>query len=240
MCWHGHGVNASWVMNELVHAGPEHLDPGFVAGYDRKQGHPAVDGDLDVLRERGALTHHATIVDLGTGTGRFALAAAPYCARVVAVDVSSAMLEQVRRRAGAAGASNLEVVQAGFLSYQHAGAPADAIYSRNALHQLPDFWKGIALHRAATVLRPGGVLRLHDLVYDFSPADAPVVLERWMGSASPDPATGYTAEDFATHIRTEFSTYRWLLEPLLEATGFDIVDAEFRRQIYATYTCLRR
>lgn len=228
---------ASWLLDETAHAGPEHLDPGFVAGYDRKQGYPPVDAEVDVLRERGALAPGATVVDLGAGTGRFAVAAAPHCARVVAVDVSPA---HVRRSAAAAGASNVEVVRAGFLSYEHAGVPAAAIYSRNALHQLPDFWKGIALHRAAQMLRPGGVLRLHDLVYDFGPADAPAVLQRWLDAASADPAVGYTAEDYATHIRTEDSTYRWLLEPLLEAAGFEIVDSEFHQRTYATYTCLRR
>lgn len=233
-------MTVSWMIEELPYAGPEHLDREFVAGYDRKQGYPAVDRDIDVLRECGALTREATVVDMGTGTGRFALAAAPHCARVVAVDVSPAMLEHVRGRAGAVGATSLEVVQAGFLSYEHTGARADAIYSRNALHQLPDFWKGMALHRASQVLRPGGVLRLLDLVYDFTPAEAPEALDRWMRSASSDPAKGYTAEDFATHVRTEFSTYRWLMEPLLEASGFDITDSEFHRQIYAAYTCCRR
>ena len=28
------------MIDELAHAGPEHLDPAFVAGYDRKQGYP--------------------------------------------------------------------------------------------------------------------------------------------------------------------------------------------------------
>jgi SAM-dependent methyltransferase len=233
-------VDTSWVIDELAYAGQEHLDPGFVAGYDRKQGHPAFGEDLDALREHGVLNLSATVVDLGTGTGRFALGAASQCARVVAVDISPAMVAHVRRAAAEAGASNVEVVQAGFLSYEHAGAPADAIYSRNALHQLPDFWKGVALHRAAQALRSGGVLRLHDLVYDFHPAEAPSVLQRWMGAAATDPDRGYTAEDFATHVRTEFSTYRSLLEALLQATGFDILDAVFRGQIYATYTCLRR
>ncbi len=228
------------MIDELAHAGPEHLDVSAVAGYDRKQGHPGFDEDLDVLRERGALSGHTTVVDLGTGTGRFAVAAAPYCARVVAVDVSAAMLEHVHRNAAAAGAANVEAVRAGFLSYEHASPPADAVYSRNALHQLPDFWKGIALHRAARFMRPGGVLRLHDLVYDVDPADAQTVLERWLGSAATDPAIGYTAADFATHLRTEFSTYRWLLEPLLAATGFDIIDVQYRRRVYASYTCLRR
>ena len=156
------------------------------------------------------MADHSTVVDLGTGTGRFALAAARHCARVVAVDMSAAMLEHVRREAENVGASNVEVVQAGFLTYQHTGAPADAVFSRNALHQLPDFWKGIALHRTAEILRVDGVFLLHDLVYDFSPSDAPGVLEEWMSSASPNPTCGYTAEDFATHTCTEFSTYGWL------------------------------
>jgi len=86
------------------------------------------------------------------------------------VDISPAMLQLLRERAAAAGVANLECVQAGFLSYQHAGPPADAVYTRNALHQLPDFWKALALDRIGRMLRPGGVLRLRDLIYDFQPS----------------------------------------------------------------------
>ena len=42
------------------------------------------------------------------------------------------------------------------------------------------------------------------------------------------------------HIRTEFSTFRWLLEPILAAIGFEIVTAEFAGQLYGAYTCIRR
>ena len=229
-----------WFLDELAHAGPEHLDARFVAGYDRKQGHPDPEPDLEVLRGFGCLTPASTVVDLGAGTGRFALSAAAYCGRVVAVDISRVMVEHLRRSAAEAGATNVECVVAGFLSYDHQDAPADAIYSRNALHQLPDFWKGIALRRMAQIVRPRGVLRLHDLVYDFTPAEAVDVLERWMGSAATDPNNGNTSEDFATHIRTEFSTYRYLLEPLLTAAGFEIVDSDVRMRVYATYTCVKR
>ena len=86
------------------------------------------------------------------------------------MDISPAMLQLLRERAAAAGVANLECVQAGFLSYQHAGPPADAVYTRNALHQLPDFWKALALDRIGRMLRPGGVLRLRDLIYDFQPS----------------------------------------------------------------------
>lgn len=227
-------MSPKWTLDELAYAGPEHLDADFVAGYDRKQGFPSPEPDLTVLASHGALG--PTVVDLGTGTGRFAIAAAARCERVVAVDVSPAMLAHVR----ASAPSTVEVVHAGFLGYEHTGAPADAVHIRNALHQLPDFWKGIALDRIARILRPGGILRLHDLVYDVEPEQAPEVFARWFAGAATDPAAGYTAEDLAVHIRTEHSTYRWLLEPMLERTGFEILDSSYSGLVYATYTCRRR
>ena len=149
------------------------------------------------------------------------------------------MLAVARGRAAEAGLANIECVQAGFLSYQHTGPPADAVFTRNALHQLPDFWKALALHRIAGVLRPGGVLRLHDLIFDFQPADAGTVLERWLDSGAADPASGYTRKDYSEHVRTEYSTFRWLLEPMLTAAGFDIVAADFNRPVYGAYTCVK-
>jgi ubiquinone/menaquinone biosynthesis C-methylase UbiE len=228
-----------WMLDELAHAGPEHLDPGFVAGFDRKQGRPDFSADVEVLRASG-LGPAGTVVDFGAGTGRFALAAAPHAARVVAVDVSPAMLSVVRTRAAEAGIHNIECVQAGFLSYQHVGPDADAVYTRNSLHQLPDFWKALALDRIARMLRPGGILRLHDLIFDCQPAEASAVIDRWLAGATRNPADGYTREDYAEHLRTEFSTFRWLLEPMLDAAGFDIVATEFDRSVYGAYTCLRR
>jgi ubiquinone/menaquinone biosynthesis C-methylase UbiE len=226
------------MLDELAHAGPEHLDPAFVAGFDRKQGYPDPAEDLAVLREHG-IGQAATVVDLGTGTGRFALAAAPLVRRVVAVDVSPAMLAVLRQRVTDAGLGNVECVRAGFLSYEHTGAPADAVYTRNALHQLPDFWKALALERIADLLRPGGVLRLRDLIFDFEPAEAGAVLDDWLDDAVADPARGYTREDFAEHLRTEFSTFRWLLEPMLAAAGFTVAAADFDGSIYGAYTCVK-
>jgi ubiquinone/menaquinone biosynthesis C-methylase UbiE len=233
------GMAVSWLLDEPAHAGPEHLDAGFVAGYDRKQGRPDPAADIAVFQAHG-LDARSTIVDLAAGTGQFALAAARLFGRVVAVDVSAAMLALLRERATSATGSRLDIVQAGFLSYQHRRPPADGIYTRNALHQLPDFWKVIALDRMARMLRPGGVLRVHDLIYDFTAEDAEEVFQQWFAHAADDPATGYTASDYATHIRTEHSTFRWLFEPMLTATGFQIVTAQFRQRLYGSYTCIRR
>jgi ubiquinone/menaquinone biosynthesis C-methylase UbiE len=226
------------MIDELAYAGPEHLDPAFVAGYDRKQGYPDPAEDLDAFAAHG-LEGSSSVVDLGAGAGQFALAAARRFGRVTAVDVSPAMITVLRERADAAGLANLDCVRAGFLSYQHQGPPADGVYTRNALHQLTDFFKALALDRIARMLRPGGVLRLRDLIYDFRPADAEGIFQDWFGHAAADPAEGYTGADYAEHIRTEFSTFRWLLEPMLAAAGFKIVTVEFERRLYGAYTCIK-
>ena len=158
----------TWMLDELAHAGQEHLDDAYVAGYEAKAGYDP-GPDVQVLVDLG-LDGSSTVVDLGAGTGVFARAVAARAGRVVAVDVSPAMVDVLRRRT--AGLANVEVVHAGFLSYEHAGPAPDFVFTRNALHQIPDFWKGIALARIAALLRPGGHVRLHDLVFDFEPADA--------------------------------------------------------------------
>jgi SAM-dependent methyltransferase len=231
-------VTEAWMIDELAHAGPEHLDPEFVAGYDRKQGYPDPAEDLAIFQAHG-LDETSAVLDLAAGSGQFALAAARRFGHVTAVDVSPAMNAFLRERAAAAGLANLDCVRAGFLSYHHSGPPADGVYTRNALHQLPDFWKAVALDRIARAMRSGGVLRLRDLIYDFRPSEAARIFQGWFDQAASDPADGYTAEDYAEHIRTEFSTYRWLLEPMLAATGFEIVSAEFHGRLYGAYTCLK-
>ncbi|HEX5417104.1 MAG TPA: class I SAM-dependent methyltransferase [Chloroflexota bacterium] len=230
-------MNKPYFIDELAHAGPEHLDTDFVAGYDRKQAFDPA-SDLAVLRGLG-LSQSSALVDLGSGTGRFALAAAREFGQVISVDISPAMLDYQRTRAREAGLANLSLVHAGFLTYEHVEPLADAVYTRNALHHLPDFWKAIALKRLAAILRPGGILRVHDLIYDFSPSDAEQVFDRWLAGAATDPSRGYTREDLAEHIRTEHSTYRWLFEPMLVAAGFKVLSVEYRGSVYGAYTCVK-
>jgi hypothetical protein len=81
--------------------------------------------------------------------------------------------------------------------------------------------------------------RLRDLIYDFQPHEAGEVFAGWLENAAADPADGYTAGDYAEHIRTEFSTYRWLLEPMLAVAGFEITSVTFDRRLYGAYTCVK-
>lgn len=225
--------------DDAAFAGPEHFDPAYVAGYDRKAAFDPAD-DVAVLRSHG-LNRDSTVIDVGAGTGTFALAVAPYCRRVIAVDVSPAMVAALRAKAASAGAENVAPVQTGFLSYAHDGAPVEAVYCRNALHHLPDLWKAIALRRMAGLLVSGGILRLRDLVFSFPAADAEARIERWIdATAANSPDVGWTHAELETHVRDEHSTFTWLLEPMLAQAGFEIVEAAYAAiGAYAEYTCVR-
>jgi ubiquinone/menaquinone biosynthesis C-methylase UbiE len=227
-----------WQPDELAHAGPEHLDSAYVATYTRKAGYDP-GPDVARLRELG-LDETSTLVDLGAGTGVFALAAAPHCRRVVAVDVSAPMLALLDQQARQGDVTNLECVRAGFLSYEHRGEPADFVNSRHALHHLPDFWKAVALTRIARILRPGGIIRLRDLMYSFEPAETERVVENWLSRAAARPEDGWTRAELETHVREEHSTFTWLLEPMFERAGLKIQEIEYdESRIYAAYTCVR-
>ena len=199
----------SWFLDELAFAGAEHLDDNYVPTYDEKaQTDPSP--DIAVLQKFGLDSTHA-VIDMGAGTGTLSLAVAPLCQRVIAVDVSPVMLAQLQKKIAQSGMQNIETVQAGFLSYDHQGDLADFVYSRHALHHLPDFWKVIALKRIASTLKQGGVFFLRDLIYSCNPGEIEQVLQNWLDNATDDPSVGWTRAELETHIRDEYSPFSWLV-----------------------------
>jgi ubiquinone/menaquinone biosynthesis C-methylase UbiE len=229
----GRGV-PGWLLDEVASAGRENVDPGHVSRYDTKEDAAAL-AEVRFLAGLG-MTPASVVVDLGAGTGQFAVAVASACARVIAVDVSDVMLDALRAKVHQRRLENVEVVQAGFLTYEHQGIPADFIYSRYALHHLPDFWKGVALARLHKALRPGGVLRLWDVVYSFDPADAEDRIEAWCSTGSAPDAGGWIRAELEEHVRDEYSTFSWLLEEVMRRVGFTIEASEYSEDgIFAQY-----
>ncbi|MDX1747824.1 MAG: class I SAM-dependent methyltransferase, partial [Halobacteriales archaeon] len=209
-----------WFIDEVRHAGTEHLDADQVARYDEKIPFDPSD-EIELLREHGLSTGD-TVVDFGTGTGVFPLAVAEHCDRVVGIDVSETMLDVARGKAAERGVENVEFVHEGMVRYSHEGAPASFVFSKNALHHLPDFWKVEALKTIGETLEPGGVFRFHDLVYSFDPAESHERIEDWLAGMD---GTLFTDEELHDHFREEFSTYDFLMEPMLDRAGFDVLEA---------------
>jgi SAM-dependent methyltransferase len=214
-----------WLLDEVSSAGRENLDGVHVERYDGKMDARAPD-EIELLLPAG-LGASSVVVDLGSGTGQFALAVAPLCRRVVAVDVSPVMLERLSRKVDEAGIDNVEVAAAGFLTYDQVGDHADIVYSRYALHHLPDFWKVIALRRVRSMLHDGGVFRLWDVVYNFDVDEAHQRIEGWCAPFGEEVEGDWARWEVEEHVRDEHSTFTWLLETMFERTGFTIESVDY-------------
>ena len=77
-------------------------------------------------------------------------------------------------------------------------------------------------------------------MYSFEPAETEAVFERWFAGATALSEVGWTRAELEEHVRTEYSPFSWVLEPMLELCGFEIQAVEYApTQTYAAYTCVR-
>jgi SAM-dependent methyltransferase len=93
------------------------------------------------------------VLDVAAGPGTLALLAARTAGHVTAVDFSDAMLTELRRRAAAAGLTNVEARHADGQALPFADGRFDAAYCMFGVIFFPDRAKG--LRELARVLRPG-------------------------------------------------------------------------------------
>lgn len=221
---------------------PEHPGADFDAiaeDYDESQRRCRdVQGEIREILDFLDLKGDQTVLEIGTGTGEFALAAARHCARVYAVDLSEGMLRYAGKKAKSRGVENVEFLQGGFLTYQHQGAPVDAVVTQIALHHLPDFWKQIALLRMAGVLKDGGKLCLRDVVYSFDVREHAAFFEDFI-SRSSQIAGPELAAHITSHVRKEYSTLDWIMQGMIERAGFRIEAVERKFRFFALYLCTK-
>jgi hypothetical protein len=86
------------------------------------------------------------------------------------------------------------------------------------------------------MLRPGRVLRLWDLVYDFAPSEAEERIEAWCATGGDGVEGEWSRAELEEHVRDEHSTFSWILEPMIRRNGFEIADAEHSEEgIFAKY-----
>ncbi len=79
-------------------------------------------------------------------------------------------------------------------------------------------------------------------VYSFAPEEADGRIEQWCASIpEAGEQTDWVRADVEEHVRDEHSTFTWLLEPLLERSGFDIQATDYTDDgIFAKYLARRR
>ncbi len=227
----------AWYYNELQQVGTDFKAIVQVAAYDRNQALSRVEAEQQLVARLGISAGHRAI-DIGCGTGTFAIQAALAGAYVDAVDVSQAMLAHSRAKAETAGVlARMQFHHSGFLTYEHSADPVDFIVTKAALHHLPDFWKMVALLRMAKMLKNSGLLYLRDTVFSFQPEEYPTAIDRWIERVAKPAGQGWTAQDFETHVREEYTTFGWILEGMLIQAGFEIETANYLTSEYAEYVC---
>src|SRR3989442_1638874 len=91
-----------------------------------------------------------TVLDVGTGTGRLALALGPLCRAVVGVDRDARAIDEARKRAAAAGLANARFVVGDVEVEDYAPFKPEMVVAHLCVSD------AIA-ERAGRVLRPGGV-----------------------------------------------------------------------------------
>jgi putative AdoMet-dependent methyltransferase len=227
-----------WYFDESHMAGVDFEDAAQVEVYDRYQTASTPEKEQALVTRLG-ISANQTVIDLGAGTGNFAIQAALTGASVHAIDISKAMLSYAQSKAQKAGIATIEFHQAGFLSYQHQDQLVDFVVTKNALHILPDFWKMTAFLRIAAMLKVNGVFYLRDAIFSFPPADYEASINDWIRQVAKPAGEGWTAQDFEMHVREEHSTYGWIIEGMLTRAGFKILEANYNTPTYAEYLCLK-
>jgi cyclopropane fatty-acyl-phospholipid synthase-like methyltransferase len=229
----------SWQYDERAKVGVDYYDPATVADYDKQHaGFRDFEKDARMVVQQLGLKPEHTVLDLGCGTGAFAIPAARLCRRVYAVDISQTMLDRCAEKARAAGLSNIETHCAGFLSYEHKGEPVDAVVSVVALHHLPDFWKAVAFKRMYDMLKPGGKLYLFDVIFTFPIESYRSEFDSWVDGMR-ESAGQIMAEETVVHIRDEYSTFDWVIDGMIERAGFRIEQKRSDFPYTMTYVCIR-
>jgi putative AdoMet-dependent methyltransferase len=238
----------AWLYDEGKQIGTDYEDVSEIRAYDRRMAKIRdVRKELQEVIDLLDLTLDSTILEIGTGTGEFPIAAVERCSKVIAADVSLPMLgyardkaeERLREEGREGDFERIEYVRGGFLTYEHSGEPLDAVVSQFVLHHLPDFWKQVALIRIAVMLKEGGRLFIRDVVYSFDAADYESFFDRYISRMAEIGGEG-TPQDILIHIRDEHSTMGWILEGMIERAGFEIERAEYRAGFIATFLCVKR
>lgn len=148
----GRAPNAETIERWVRIEGPHYVDEA-----DRYDAMLA--GFTEALMDAAALAPGERVIDVGCGNGATTLEAVERIrpgGRAMGVDVSAPMLEVARSRAEAAGARDVEFLQADAQVHDFGTASFDAVISRNGLMFFDD--PDAAFSNLARALRPAGRL----------------------------------------------------------------------------------
>lgn len=231
----------NWIYDEYKHCGVDYSDAKQAGKYDQQ--HQAFrdyekefKGMLEFLELKD--TTGLSVIDLGCGTGATCIYAAGKFKKVYGVDVSDEMIRQAKTKLSEKNSDNLEFINEGFLTYNHKDEPVGLLITKAAFHHLPDFWKQIALQRMNRMIKPGGILYIFDIVFHFEAIEYEMKIGSWINEFEKRAGKEFRKE-VETHIRDEYSTFKWILDQMIEKAGFRIEKCRTPDGFITEYKCIK-
>jgi ubiquinone/menaquinone biosynthesis C-methylase UbiE len=117
-------------------------------GYDQT-------ADRILEKTRAYLNEGDIVLDYACGTGTFACDLAGHVHQVMAIDISSGMLDRAKAKAGERGIENVHFVQSTIFDERYEPASFDVVLAFNILHLLQDAPQ--VTQRINDLLKPGGL-----------------------------------------------------------------------------------
>ena len=231
----------NWIYDEYRHCGVDYSDEKQAENYDNQhQKFRDYEKEFNAMIEFLSLgnTKDLSIIDLGCGTGATSIYAAKIFKKVYGIDVSDVMINQAKSKAEKEHISNIEFINAGFLTYTHKDEPVDLMITKAAFHHLPDFWKQVSLLKMNSMLKRGGILYIFDVVFNFNPLEYKVKINDWVSGFELKAGKKFK-EEVETHIRDEYSTFNWILEGMIEKAGFKIEKSKTDDGFVTEYHCIK-
>lgn len=147
---------------------------GSAQAYVASPGHAGGE-DLERLIEWARKLAPARALDIATGGGHTALALAGVVRRVVAADLTGAMLTAARQFIRGRGMENVEFVGGDVEQLPFKDESFDLVTCRIAPHHFPEVL--LAVRQVARVLKPGGSFLLQDILGHDDPELAALLTE---------------------------------------------------------------
>ena len=231
-------MNPEWYFDEFIQIGTDYTDVKKVEVYDAKMSKfRKYKNEAKLILDTLKINTDDILLEIGTGTGHFAIEASKKCKKVYAVDVSKTMLEYAKIKTEKENIKNIEWINSGFLNFKFLGIKFDCIVTSVALHHLPDFWKAIALKNIYDSLKDDGRFFLSDVVFSCSVNEINTIINNWIDDTKKIDDEFYS--EAIIHAREEHSTFSWILECILKEVGFNYRKFSENNNISA-YLCSKK
>jgi ubiquinone/menaquinone biosynthesis C-methylase UbiE len=228
----------SWFYDESKHAGVNYASIEFIQQYDENHSKfrnftQEAEEIIDALH----LTTKSIVADIGCGTCAITHHIAQKVKKIYAIDISRSMLDYARQKYNAI--HNIEYIHSGFLGLNAHSLNVDAVYTKMALHHLPDFWKQVALNNISSITKPGGRLLYEDVIFSGDIESIEHNIDQWINQFKQQ-----TGEEFAKeveiHVKEEFSTFDWVIENMLQKAGYNINTKLNQNEMIIQYICTKQ